>query len=83
MIFLELQELKDISVPWFKVHGKRSLSLTTALIDVSSGLIEDLEHGKKPIGDSIRTLDVSSLSSDFMDSETNTSGSFGNQCSLV
>jgi hypothetical protein len=76
MVLLELKKLKDISVPWFKIHGKGALSLATTLVYISRSFIEHLEHWNQAIRITVRTFDVSSVSSDVVESQPNATSRF-------
>ena len=78
LLLFQLKEIKNISVPWFNINGKRSFSFSTSLINISSRLIEDFKHWKKSIWNSICALDISSSSSNIMYRKTNSSRRFRN-----
>lgn len=68
IVLAELEELNNISVPRLEVDGESSLTLTTTLVDVSSGIIENTEHRYETVGVSISSSDVGSLRADAMHS---------------
>jgi hypothetical protein len=76
MVLSKLDEVEYICVPGFQVHSERSLSLATTLVDVSGSLIEDFEHGDKSIRITIGTFDVTTISSDVVNSQSDTTSRF-------
>lgn len=48
-VFLEVQEVKDVRVPGFKVDGKGSRALVTSLVNVASSVVVNAKHGNETV----------------------------------
>lgn len=83
MVLLQLQEVEDVGVPGFQVDSERTLTLTTSLVDVPGGIIEHLEHRDESVTVAVGTLDIGVLSADIADRDPNTSGTLGDQSTLL
>lgn len=80
MIFLQLQEVKDISMPGLKINGKRAFALSTSLVNISCSLIKNFKHRDKSIWDAISALDIASSCSYIVNSKTDSSSWFRYKC---
>jgi hypothetical protein len=58
MVFAEVDELKDISMPWFEVYSERARALVATLVDVTSGGVKRAKHGHDAIRVSIGASNV-------------------------
>jgi hypothetical protein len=45
VIFAELEIVIDICVPGLQINSESSTSFSTALVNITSSVIEDLKHG--------------------------------------
>ena len=61
VVLLQIEELENVGVPRFKIHGDGTLALTATLVHVSSGVVEDTEHGDDAVGGTVGALDVRTL----------------------
>ena len=77
MIFSQVEEVKDISVPWLEVNGESSWSLVSTLVDVSGSSIECSKHGYDTVRVTVGTGNVGTLGSNVVNVKTNTTGSLG------
>jgi len=44
VVLAEVEEFKDVGVPWLDVHGKRAWTLIATLIHITSSGVVDLQH---------------------------------------
>jgi len=45
VIFAELKIVIDVCVPWLQIDCEGATSFSTALVNITGSIIEDLEHG--------------------------------------
>ena len=83
VVLLEVEELEDVGVPRFKVHGDGTLALATALVDVASRVVEDTKHGDDAVGGAVGALDVGTLRADVVDGKTDATSRLRNQSALL
>lgn len=72
VVLFEVKEVKDIGVPGLEVDGDGSLALSTALIDVACGVVEDTQHRDDAIRRAVCTTDVRARRTDVMNCQANT-----------
>jgi hypothetical protein len=49
VVFAEVDELKDIGMPWFEVYSESARALVATLVDVASGGVKRAKHGHDTI----------------------------------
>ena len=64
-------------MPWFQVNGERSGPLVAALVNITSGVIEDPEHWNDTVGRSIGATDVGAGGTNAVNIDTNPTCGFG------
>ena len=79
VILSEIEEFENVGMPGFDVDGECSRSLVSSLIDVSSGVVEDSEHGDDSIGVTVRSSDVGSGSTNVVNAESDSTGGLGDE----
>merc|ERR1719161_680240 len=58
MILLQFEEVKDVCMPWLKVHCKGAFALAPTLINIPCSVIEDTQHRHEPIAVSVGATNV-------------------------
>jgi len=82
MVLLELKKLKHVGMPWLQIYGKGALSLAASLVNISGGLIKDLEHRNETIRVAVSTLDVAACGPDVVDCKAYSSSRLRYQSSV-
>lgn len=77
VVLSEIEELEDVSVPWFQVDGESTWALVSTLVNISGSVVEYSQHGNNAIGVSVCTSNVSTSGTNSVDVETNTSSILG------
>ena len=71
MVLLEVEEIVDVGVPWLDVNGKRTLALSTSLVNVTGGVVEYTQHRNNAVGRAIGSFDVRARSTDVVNGKAN------------
>lgn len=66
-------------MPRLQVDGKSTRTLVSTLIDITSSVVEDTQHGNDTVGYTVRACNVRTNCTDFVDIETDSTSSLGNQ----
>ena len=74
MVLLEVEELKNIWVPWFEVNCDGTLALAAALVDVAGSIVEYTKHWYNSVGSSVGPLDVGPLGTYVVNGQANSTG---------
>ena len=74
VVLAQVEEVKDVRVPWLDVHGKGTLALSTALVHVACRVVEDAEHGDDAVGRAVGAFDVGSRGTDVVNGEADAAG---------
>ena len=83
VVFSELEEVVDISMPRLEVDSKGAFTLATTLVDVTCSVIVNLEHGDETITISIGAANVTFACTDIMDCKANTTSVLTNDGTLL
>ncbi|KAH3685492.1 hypothetical protein WICPIJ_003539 [Wickerhamomyces pijperi] len=83
VVLSDVNEIKDIRVPWFQVQGEGTRSLVTTLVNVTGSVVEDTHHWDDTVGGTVSTSNVRTSGSNVVDVQTNTTGSLGDQGTLL
>ena len=70
-------------MPRLKVDREGALSLATALVNIASGIIENLEHGDETITVAVGSTDVAVTCANAVHSETDTASKFTDDRTLL
>ena len=73
VVLAQVEEVENVRVPWLDVHGKRTLTLSTALVHVACRVVEDAEHGDDAVGRAIGSFDVRARSTDVVNGKASKS----------
>jgi hypothetical protein len=79
---LHSEEIVNIRMPGFQVHGKGTIALAPSLVYIASGVVEYTEHRSESIGLAVRALDERATGSDIVNMKTNASRILGNGCTI-
>ena len=74
VVFLQVQEGKDIGMPGLQIDGKAALALASALVHVAGGHVEVAQHWHDAVGYPIGAFDVRARGPDVVDAQADTSG---------
>ena len=83
VVFPQLQEFNDVSVPWLQVYRKRTFSLASALVNIPSCVIKHFQHRHQPVAVAICSADVAVTSADVVDGKANTTSVLTDNCTLL
>lgn len=83
IIFAQLQEFINVSMPRLEVHCEGALTPAASLVNVAGRIVVDLEHGNKSIAVAIGAADVGSTCPDAVHCDTNASCLFRDYCTLL
>src|SRR5271154_6989967 len=83
MVLSEIQEVKDIGVPWLEVYGKGSWALISSLVNVASGIIEDTKHGDESVRSAVRAGNERTSGSNTVNVQTNSTSRLGDHSTCL
>merc|ERR1719234_1894906 len=83
MVLLQVKEVKDIGMPGFKVDGKSSRPLVSALVDIASSVVEHPQHRHQAIAVAVGAGNVGSTCPDVVDVEPDPPGRLGDESALL
>ncbi len=58
MVFTEVEEFEDVSVPWLDIHGSGARMLVATLVHITSGGVVGSQHRHDSVGISIGSGNV-------------------------
>jgi hypothetical protein len=58
VVLAQVEEAKDVSVPWLKVDSKGTWTLVATLVDIASSVVVYTEHRNETVGCSVGATDV-------------------------
>src|SRR5688572_33291173 len=82
MIFLEIEEIENISVPWLQINSKTSLAFAATLIDITRCHVEVSQHRDNTIGSPTCAFDVGTFRTNIVNAKADTSSRLRNLCTL-
>ena len=83
VVLAQVQKLKDVCMPWFQVNGNASLALASSLVDVTSSVVEDAQHGNNTVGGSVGTANVGLTGTNVVYGKPNSSGILRNDRAIL
>ncbi|KAH3661623.1 hypothetical protein OGAPHI_006472 [Ogataea philodendri] len=79
VVLTDVDEIKDVGMPWLDIQGKGTRTLVTTLVNVSGGVVKHSHHRNHTVRSTVGTGDVRTSGSDIMDVQTNTTSCLGDQ----
>ena len=70
-------------MPRLEVHGEGALALSSSLVDVASGVVEDAEHGDDAVGASVGAADIRLGGADGVNAEADATSALGDEGALL
>ena len=83
VVLAQLQELLNVRVPGFDVHGEAALPLASPLVHVAGNVVEDAQHGHDSVAVAVGALDVRLGGSDLGDVQPDAACELGDQRALL
>ena len=83
VVLSQIQKGKDIGVPWFQINGDTSLALAATLVDVTSRVVKDTQHGNNAVGSSVGAGNVGLTGTNVVCGKTNATGVLGNDGTVL
>lgn len=83
VVLLQVQEVKDVSMPGLQVDGKRSRPLVTALVNIASSVVEHSQHRHQAVAVAIGAGNVCSACPDIVDVKPNPPSRLGDESALL
>ena len=74
VVLLQVEEVVDVGVPWLDVNSERTLSLSTALVNVAGGVVEHTQHRNNAVGRAVGSFDVRACGADVVNGKANAAG---------
>ena len=81
-VFLQVQEVKNVCMPWLEIHGKGSLALAATLVHITGGVIEHTQHGNQAIGCAVGASNIRSLGAHIVQAQANATSALADFCTL-
>jgi hypothetical protein len=78
VVLSKIKELEDVRVPGLKVDSESTRSLVATLVNVTSSVVENTQHGNDTVGSTVGTSDIRASGTDSVNVQANTTSHLGN-----
>ena len=78
VIFPQVKKGKDIGMPWLQVNSESTFPLSPALINITGGIIENLQHRDNAVAGSVCSADVRTRCPNIVDAQADTTSALRN-----